>query len=250
VRSHAPSAAAEPSILLPVSFRDRLIATLHALEPVLAVSGVMVVGSEVPNLLEPGGASTLVVSQDVDLAIPLAVHDAVKRALRDVKGLRRSDPEPSVWIPESDALIEANFLGMEPGAPRIGEAFVFEDAELPLLVFGTLGVLEPGLRPDIEGVVVPLPSAASLALEKLLTDRSGDKYDRDLLVVLGIMLTWAPGDEDALLLREAVLDPVDRWTLRANLTALSLLPDRVGMPEASAHRARIGMLLERLGRIV
>ena len=35
-----------------VTFRDRLLATLRAVEPILEVPGVLVAGSEVPNLLE------------------------------------------------------------------------------------------------------------------------------------------------------------------------------------------------------
>jgi hypothetical protein len=54
-----------------VTFRDRLLGTLRQLQPVLDVPGVLVVGSEVPNLLQPDAASTLVVSQDVDLALPV-----------------------------------------------------------------------------------------------------------------------------------------------------------------------------------
>ena len=44
-----------------MTFRDRLFGTLRRLEPILVEPGVMVVGSEVPNLLQPGGASTFVV---------------------------------------------------------------------------------------------------------------------------------------------------------------------------------------------
>lgn len=54
-----------------MTFRDRLLGTLRQLQPVLDVPGVLVVGSEVPNLLQPDAASTLVVSQDVDLALPV-----------------------------------------------------------------------------------------------------------------------------------------------------------------------------------
>jgi len=50
-----------------VTFRDRLIATIRAARPALESPGVMVVGSEVPNLSETGAASTLVVSQDLDI---------------------------------------------------------------------------------------------------------------------------------------------------------------------------------------
>ena len=56
-------------ILDTVTFRDRLIGTLRLLRPVLEEPGVLVVGSEVPNLLEPEAASTLVVSQDVDVVV-------------------------------------------------------------------------------------------------------------------------------------------------------------------------------------
>jgi hypothetical protein len=40
-----------------MTFRDRLIATIQAARPVLEDPGVLVVGSEVPNLLEPGAAA-------------------------------------------------------------------------------------------------------------------------------------------------------------------------------------------------
>lgn len=39
-----------------VMFRDRLLATLRAVEPILDVPGVLVAGSEVPNLLEANAA--------------------------------------------------------------------------------------------------------------------------------------------------------------------------------------------------
>ena len=51
-------------------FRERLLATLREMQPILDVPGVMVGGSQVPNLLEPDAAATLVVSQDVDLVVP------------------------------------------------------------------------------------------------------------------------------------------------------------------------------------
>ena len=64
-----------------MTFRDRLIATIQAARPVLEDPGVLVVGSEVPNLLEPGAAATLVVSQDLDIGVPVDRHAAVKRRL-------------------------------------------------------------------------------------------------------------------------------------------------------------------------
>ncbi len=88
------------------TFRDRLLSTLTAAAPVLAVPGVMVVGSQVPNLLEPRVGATLIVSQDVDLAVPVAAHAAVKAALPEVRGLRPCAEEPSVWVPETEPLLE------------------------------------------------------------------------------------------------------------------------------------------------
>jgi hypothetical protein len=64
-----------------VAFRDRLFATIRAARPVLEVPGVLVVGSEVPNLFEPDAASTLVVSQDLDVGVPVSHHAAVKEQL-------------------------------------------------------------------------------------------------------------------------------------------------------------------------
>jgi hypothetical protein len=64
-----------------VEFRRRLLGTLAAVQPVLDEAGVLVVGSEVPNLLEPDAAATLVVSQDVDLAILVERHATVKERL-------------------------------------------------------------------------------------------------------------------------------------------------------------------------
>lgn len=49
--------------------------------------GVLVAGSEVPNLLEADAAATLVVSQDVDLAIPIALHEEVKARLHQITRL-------------------------------------------------------------------------------------------------------------------------------------------------------------------
>ena len=55
-----------------VDFRARLLSTLKVVQEVLNVLGVMVIGSEVPNLLQPDAASTLVVSQGVDIGVPVA----------------------------------------------------------------------------------------------------------------------------------------------------------------------------------
>jgi hypothetical protein len=66
-----------------------LLATIRAAQLVLEAQGVLVVGSEVPNLLEPGVAATLVVSQDLDIGVFVDRHAAVKQRLA---GLREFEP--------------------------------------------------------------------------------------------------------------------------------------------------------------
>lgn len=105
---------------------------------------MLVVGSEVPNLLEPDAAATLVVSQDVDVAIPVQRHSVVKELLIGVAGLHPSIEEPSVWIPDAADLIEVNFIGVDATLTDATEVHVLEDSELPLLVFGALSILRPG----------------------------------------------------------------------------------------------------------
>lgn len=231
-----------------VTFRDRLVATLHAVERVLEVRGVLVAGSEVPNLLEVDAASTLVVSQDVDLAIPIAVHDEVKRRLGTIARLEPSSEEPSVWVPRADSpeLIEVNFIGVDPAIVDPMDTYEVPDAVLPLMVFGPLSLLVPGAIRQIDGVRVPLPRPAGLALEKLVSDRTGEKGDRDLLVAGGLFVLMT--DEDLAELEGAYgrLGAEQRHQARSNLTILSLLSARPGMPDPVVARPRISALLERL----
>lgn len=141
-----------------VTFRDRLLGTLRVLRPILEEPGVLVVGSEVPNLLQPEAAATLVVSQDVDLAIPIDGVERLKKGLREVQGLVQSAEEPSIFVPTSPTLVEADFLGLDPATRDANETYVLEDPELPLMVFGPIGLLRPGPVVDVEGLRIPLPS--------------------------------------------------------------------------------------------
>lgn len=84
-----------------VNFRSRLLRTLEAIQGVLEEPGVLVVDWEVPNLLETNAASTLVVSQVVDIMVPVARRRRVAERLGEIRGLKPSTEEPSVWIPES-----------------------------------------------------------------------------------------------------------------------------------------------------
>jgi hypothetical protein len=227
-------------------FRSRLVRTLRAVEPVLREKGVLIAGSEVPNLLEPAARSTLIVSKDLDIAVPVERHAAVKARLRELRGLRRSEEEPSVWLPLEAELLEVNFIGMDTRAERAGETYVLEDSELPLLVFAQLSLLRPGKPLDIEGLAVPVPRPAGLLLEKLLTDRSGEKGDRDLLVALALVLVSKPSDLTELETLYRGLSAELRFAARSGLSALSLLEPRVQMPDPTPHRALLAGLMSRL----
>jgi hypothetical protein len=128
------------------------------------------------------------------------------------------------------------------------EAYVLEDDRLPLLVFGALSLVEPGAPLEIEGTPVPLPRPAGLILEKLVTDRTGEKGERDLLVALGLLATSGPADLDELVESYRRLRPELRHAVRSNLTILSLLAPRAGMPDPGPRRGEVAELLRRLER--
>jgi len=199
----------------------------------------------VPNLLQPGAASTLVVSQDVDVGVLVENHAAVKRRVGALSPFRPSPEEPSILVPATADLLEVNFVGMDP-ARGPTETYLLEDPQLPLMVFGPLSLVRAGPLVEIEGVPVPLPRPGGLILEKLITDRTGEKGDRDLLVVLGLLMTAGPEDLLELDTAYRALEPDLRHAARSNLTILSLLAPRSGMPDPRPERARIAALLRRL----
>jgi hypothetical protein len=228
-----------------VSFRDRLVATIGAARPVLELPGIVVIGSEVPNLLQPGVAATLVVSLDLDIGVPIERHADVKARLADLVDFSPSPDEPSVWTPRSPHLLEVNFIGMDPRQDP-ADAYVFEDDRLPLLVFGALSLLTPGALIEIAGTRVRVPQPAGLLIEKLLTDRAGEKGERDLLVALGLLAVTPSADLDAVETTYRQLTPDLRQIVRSNLTLLSLLEARTGMPDPRPRRADVAALLRRL----
>ncbi len=225
-----------------MDFRQKLLRTLAAFQPVLKEPGVLIAGSEVPNLMETEAASTLVVSQDVDIAVPVSRLETVKERLRSVRGFQRSPREPSVWLPLDRDAIEVNFIGMDAR----GETYVYEDPELPLLVFGQLALLRPGRTLYLEGLTVPLPRPAGLLLEKLLSDRSGEKGDRDLLVALALLLVSGREDHEELETEYRRLRPDQQYGVRSALTILSLMEPRKHMPDPVPHRALIVSILRGL----
>jgi hypothetical protein len=206
----------------------------------------MVVGSEVPNLLQREASATLVVSQDVDVAVPVERVTEVKKRVRELRGFRPSPDEPSVWLPESSSLLEINFLGLDRATRDSSDTYVLEDPDLPLMVFGLLSLLRPGPPVVVEGLVVPVPRPAGLLLEKLATERSGEKGDRDLLVALALLLVASPADLDELESSYRALASELRRTVRSNLAVLSLLEALPGMPDPGPHREAVAALRRRL----
>ena len=118
------------------------------------------------------------VSQDLDIGVPVDRHAALKERLGDLHDFQPSTDEPSVWTPRAAELLELNFIGMDPSQDP-AEAYVFADDRLPL------DTLYARLRPEL------------------------------------------------------------RHAVRSNLTILSLLAPRPGMPDPQPRRADVAALLRR-----
>ncbi len=233
----------------PMRFRDRLLASIRAMQPVLEIPGVMVGGSQVPNLLEPDVAATLVVSQDVDLVIPVSRHAEVQKALEGLRGYTPSSDEPSVWLPDDEQLLEMNFIGLDPSLRESSDTYVLDDERLPLLVFGLLSHLREGRLLLVGDVRVRLPRPAGLLIEKLLTERAGLKGQRDLLVALGLLLVSRRDDVDEVAERFAELSDEQKKTVIGSLAILSLMGSVPDMPDPGPAREEIASLIERLEMI-
>jgi hypothetical protein len=153
-----------------------------------------------------------------------------------------------VWIPRSEApeLIEVNFIGVDHAIVDPIDTYEKPDAQLPLMVFGPLSLLSAGPVVEVEGLRVPVPLPAGLALEKLVTDRTGEKGDRDLLVVAGLFRLMKPADLAELVTGYRSLPHELRHQIRSNLSILSLLTARDGMPDPRAARATIANMLQQM----
>lgn len=209
---------------------------------------MLVVGAEVPNLLEPGAAATLVVSQDVDVAIPVEMHQSVKERLPGIVGLDPSPDEPSVWVPRANRpdLIELNFLGLDRSIVDPMDSYEKPDDRLPLMVFGPLSLLSPGRSLEVEGIHIPMPRPSGLVVEKLITDRSGEKGERDLLVVAGLLAHMSDEEVAHAITLIQSLAPELVHSVRSNLTILSLLESRPSMPDPRLVRGGVARLLDQL----
>ena len=186
------------------------------------------------------------ISQNVDLAVPVERHGQMKGRLRELPGFHPSPEEPSVWLPDSPQLLEVNFLGLDPRTRDSSDTYVLEDPELPLLVFGLLSLLRSGEPVHVGTLAVPVPRLSGLLLEKLASERSGEKGDRDLLVALGLLLVSTQDDLNELDQGYRALPADLRHGVRANLATLALLQARDGMPDPGPHRRTVGDLRRRL----
>jgi hypothetical protein len=105
-----------------------------------------------------------------------------------------------------------------------------------------MGVQGSALRDDFSGTSRP----AGLQLEKLVTDRTGEKGERDLLVALGLLQLMFSADRGELSDAYRRLRPELRHVVRSNLTLLSLLGPRAGLPDPRPRRVEVGALLRQL----
>jgi hypothetical protein len=163
-----------------------------------------------------------------------------------VRDLVPSVEEPSVFVPKSPELIEAKLLGLDPRIRDASETYVLEDPELPLMVFGPLGLLRSGRTVHVGDLALPLPRTADLMAEKLLTDRTGEKGARDLLVVAGLLVAAAREDLDEFVQVTLGLSAESRHAISSGLTILSLMTARPGMPDPGVVRDQVTRLLARI----
>ena len=114
------------------------------------------------------------------------------------------------------------------------------------MVFGPLSLLSEGPSLDIDGLHIPRPRPSGLAVEKLIPDRSGEKGDRDLLVVAGLLCHMSDSNVMHMIALIRSLTPELRHAVRSNLTILSLLGARPAMPDPHFVREVIARLLREL----
>lgn len=220
--------------------------TLKAITSIIEIPDILIGGSEVPNLIQPAAACSLVVSGDVDIVVPVPLHETVKERIPALTLFRQSIEEPSVLEPVDENLLEVNFIGLDRREEYSGETYILEDRDFPMIVFSRLSLLEPGEPVIVDDLSLPVPQPAGLLAEKLLTDRSGVKGDRDLLVALALLLVCKPEDLRGFERTYQSLSQEDRYTIRSGLSTLSLLQSIPDMPDPTPHRALIAGLLRRL----
>ena len=229
-----------------MDFRSRLLKTLKAVVSIIEIPDILIGGSEVPNLIQPAVACNLVVSEDIDIVVPVPRHGTVKERIPELTMFRQSADEPSVLEPIDASLLEVNFIGLDRREEYSDETYILEDEDLPMIIFSRLSLLQPGEPVIVDGLRLPVPQPAGLLAEKLLTDRSGVKGDRDLLVALALLLVCDPEDLREFEKTYQSLSQEDKYAIRSGLSTLSLLESIPDMPDPTPHRALIAGLLKRV----
>ena len=79
-----------------------------------------------------------------------------------------------------------------------------------------------------------------------MTERTGEKGERDLLVALGLLILASPDDLEEFVSMFETLGPEWRHAVVSNLTLVSLIGPRAGMPDPTTHRAHVGEVVARL----
>ena len=99
---------------------------------------------------------------------------------------------------------------------------------------------------EVGDLRVRLPRPAGLLIEKLLTERSGLKGERDLLVALGLLQVSSQEDLEDFVGIFAGLTSEQRGAVVSNLTVLSLMKPLPEMPDPAAGREAVAGLIKRL----
>jgi hypothetical protein len=108
---------------------------------------------------------------------------------------------------------------------------------------------EEGALLRLEGLRALLPRPAGLMIEKLLTERSGIKGERDLLVALGLLQVSTEDDWSEFVRLAGDLSAEQRHGMVSNLTVLSLMKPMAEMPDPTVMRQEIARLITRLEEV-
>ena len=80
----------------------------------------------------------------------------------------------------------------------------------------------------------------------MVTERTREKGERDLLVALGWLILASPDDLDEFVSAFETLGPEWRHAVVSNLTLVSLIAPRAGMPDPTSRRAHVAEVVARL----
>ncbi|MBE7439598.1 MAG: hypothetical protein HS115_14165 [Spirochaetales bacterium] len=218
--------------------------TLRDLRPV--ADQVIVIGSEVPNLSRIHSGADLFVSQDIDLAVPI---ENLERTDEQIPMLfehyRQSSDEPSILLPRDDARLEINFLGVDFRSQDLDDISLHRGRHISFLAFGTLTLIKP-VDLTIEKHRFRVAEHRSLFLEKILTERSSIKGERDLYVA-ALVFKEIQSPQEIIHMREDILalDSERKFFASDNLASLILMIEK-GHPDL---RNSVSLLKELLAGV-